>query len=222
MFWLNSALMGGAYGANSPEAWSAVSGWVVATLISITIHELGHAFAMRKFGDPEVSITLYALGGFAAGSRPTTRWEDIQITAAGPGLQIAYGLGVGWAMTLWRIPFPWVHEVCDAFVAVSLFWALLNLVPILPMDGGRLSAAISGSMRLALVISLVCASALALGSLNSQAWLGLQNWILDLAHIPVTTRIVGGAFSLIFFGFMAFNNFKQLKGEHQINGLGNP
>ncbi|MFO1439273.1 MAG: hypothetical protein U1F81_13225 [Verrucomicrobiaceae bacterium] len=216
IFWLNTALMGGALGADSPEAFRSMLAWVLACFVSILIHELGHAFAMRSFGDRSVAIVLYAFGGFARGSRLFTRSQDLQLTAAGPGLQIAFGLAVGWSMTLWRIPSPWLREAADAFTVVSLFWALLNLVPILPLDGGRLCAAFLGRMRPALVISLVCAVLLALSGMQDRLWLDMQNTILQTIDIRAHTRVGGGIFTLIFFGMMAFNNWKQLQGEPQI------
>jgi stage IV sporulation protein FB len=198
MFWLNTALMGGALGAGTPEAFRSVLAWVLAVLVSILIHELGHAFAMRGFGDHRVGIVLYAFGGYAQGSRLYTRAQDIQLTAAGPGLQIAAGLAVGWAMTLWRVPNPWLREFCDSFTVVSIFWALL------------------GKMRTALVISLVCAIVLALSALDTRAWVDMQTAILRLIDIRAGTRIGGGLFALLFFGMMAMNNWKQLRGEPQI------
>lgn len=216
LFWLNTALMGGALGADSPEAFRSMLAWMVACFVSILIHELGHALAMRSFGDRSVAIVLYAFGGFARGSRLFTRSQDLQLTAAGPGLQIACGLAVGWAMTLWRIPSPWLREAADAFTVVSLFWALLNLVPILPLDGGRLCAAFLGRMRPALVISLVCAVLLAFSGMQERLWLDMQNTILQTIDIRAHTRIGGGVFTLIFFGMMAVNNWKQLQGESQI------
>lgn len=216
IFWLNTALMGGALGADSPEAFRSMLAWMVACFVSILIHELGHALAMRSFGDRSVAIVLYAFGGFARGSRLFTRSQDLQLTAAGPGLQIACGLAVGWAMTLWRIPSPWLREAADAFTVVSLFWALLNLVPILPLDGGRLCAAFLGRMRPALVISFVCAVLLAFSGMQDRLWLDMQNMILQTIDIRAHTRIGGGIFTLIFFGMMALNNWKQLQGEPQI------
>lgn len=216
MFWLNTALMGGALGADSPEAFRGMIAWVLACFVSILIHELGHALAMRSFGDRSVAIVLHAFGGFARGSRLFTRSQDLQLTAAGPGLQIAFGLAVGWSMTLWHIPSPWLREAADAFTVVSLFWALLNLVPILPLDGGRLCAAFLGRMRPALVISLVCAVLLALSGMQDRLWLDMQNTILQTIDIRAHTRVYGGIFTLIFFGMMAFNNWKQLQGEPPI------
>jgi Zn-dependent protease len=83
----------------------------------------------------------------------------------------------------------WFTYLAAQFVFVSIFWAILNLVPILPLDGGRLCSAITGKPRLALRISLVTAIVLAAGFL----YLGY------------------GLFTPIFFGMLAYNNWQQLQ-----------
>lgn len=218
MFWLNTALMGGALGASSPGQLRGLLAWMVAVLLSILIHELGHALTMRNFGDRRVGIVLYAFGGLAQGSRHLTRREDVMITAAGPALQILAGLAAGWTITLWRPPSLWLHQMLDSFTAVSLFWALLNLIPILPLDGGRLCAAIlgGGGQRKALKISLACAAALALLAFQDGLWRGLQDGVLNLLQVDVSKRVGGGIFALLVFGMLAFNNWKALQNEPQI------
>ena len=218
MFWLNTALMGGALNASSPEQLRGLLGWMVAVFLSIVIHELGHALTMRNCGDRRVGIFLYAFGGLAQGSSRLTRREDLMVSAAGPALQILFGLAVGWSITIWRVSSPWLLEALDSFTAVSLFWALLNLVPIVPLDGGRLCQAWLGveKQRLALTISLVCAAAIALLSFESDLWLELQNGVLRLLDIRASTRIGGGVFSLVLFGMLAWNNWKQLRNEPQV------
>lgn len=218
MFWLNTALMGGVLSASSPEQLRHLLGWMVAVFLSILIHELGHAFAMRNFGDRRVGIVLFAFGGLAQGSERLTRREDLIVSAAGPVLQILVGLAVGWSMTLWQVPSLWLQEMLDAFTVVSLFWALLNLIPIVPLDGGRLCLATLGAakQRQALTISLVCAVLMGLFSFRPDLWLGLQNDVLSLLEIRARTRVGGGIFTLLLFGMLAWNNWKQLKHEPQI------
>ena len=218
MFWLNTALMGGAFSADTPEKFRELLAWVVAVLLSILIHELGHALTMRNYGDRRVGIVLYAFGGLAIGSKPRTRREDLLVSAAGPALQILAGLAVGWSMTLWPPPWRWVHLMLDGFTVVSIFWALLNLVPVLPLDGGRLCQAYLGprKQRQVLMISIACAVTLALVSVTSDLWLGLQNSVLHLLEIDARTRVGSGIFTLLVFGMLAWNNWKELKNEPQI------
>lgn len=189
MFWLNTALLGGAIGASTPAEMRALAAFMIAAFLSVLIHELGHASVMRKFGDRNVQVVLYAFGGYAQGSRWFSRWQDILLTAAGPGLQIAAGLAVYFAMGIWQPPSVWLGYLAAQFMFVSIFWAILNLVPILPLDGGRLCSAITGKPRLALRISLVTAVVLAAGFL----YLGY------------------GLFTPIFFGMLAYNNWQQLR-----------
>lgn len=218
MFWLNTALMGGGMSAGTPEAFRAVLAWVVASLLSITIHELGHALAMRNYGDRRVGIVLYAFGGLAIGSKPRTRQEDFLVSAAGPGLQILAGLAVGWSMTLWPPPWLWLHQMLDAFTVISIFWALLNLVPVLPLDGGHLCQAYLGprNRRQVLIISIACAVTLGLLSVTSDFWLRLQDGILHLLDIDAGIRVGSGLFTLLLFGMLAWNNWKELQNEPQI------
>ena len=219
MFWLNTALMGGAFSAgDSPEKFRALLAWVVAVLLSILIHELGHALAMRNYGDRRVGIVLYAFGGLAIGSKPRTRQEDFLVSAAGPGLQILAGLAVGWSMTLWPPSSLWLHQMLDAFTVVSIFWALLNLVPVLPLDGGHLCQAFLGprKQRQVLTISIVCAVSLGLLSVVSDLWLRLQDGVLSLLDIDAGIRVGSGIFTLLLFGMLAWNNWKELQNEPQI------
>lgn len=217
-FWLNSALMGGALYATTSAQLSALLGWMVAVFLSILIHELGHALVMRNFGDRRVVIQLVAFGGIAQGSQLRTRREDFIVSAAGPVLQILAGLAVGWTITLWQPPSPWLHRMLDGFTVVSIFWALLNLLPVVPLDGGHICQASTGPgrQRQVLVISLVCSVALALLSFQDAFWLGMQTRILSLLDIHARTRVGGGLLPLIIFGLLAWNNWKQLRNEPQI------
>lgn len=86
-----------------------------------------------------------------------------------------------------------------SFVSASVFWAILNLVPVLPLDGGRIAAAIAGprNIRVALGLSLVCAVALAFLMVTWGAWIGA-----------------------ILFGVLAYNSFQQIRGAKQVPLMG--
>lgn len=218
IFWLNTALMGGAIDATTPERFRGLLAWVVAVFLSILIHELGHALTMRNYGDRRVGIILFAFGGLAQGSQHRTRNQDLMVSAAGPGLQILVGLAVGWSISLWRPSSLWLHQMLDGFTVISIFWALLNLVPVLPLDGGRLCQTLLGprNQRQTLTISLISAVVLAAFSFDRDLWLGLQNGVMNLLEIRARTRVGGGIFTLIIFGMLAWNNWKQLRNEPQI------
>lgn len=164
MFWLMAALLGGAAGANTPTQMTAVLITVGVIFVSIVVHELGHAVAMRRFGDRVVEITLYTFGGFARGSSWRTRREDIIVCAAGPAFGALLCLAAWLLLAILPIENRWVLFVLSTFVWVNMFWTIFNLLPIYPMDGGRISMALFGSGResKALILSMITAGLLAL------------------------------------------------------------
>lgn len=199
LFWVNSALLGGALSASSPAELREVLLWMVAVLISILIHELGHALMMRRFGDRRVEIALYAFGGLAMGTVPQTRGRQVAISAAGPLVQIAAGALVWMAVGFADLSHPLIRSAIFSFVFVSVFWGALNLLPIIPLDGGRIFEAIAGPSRIrtTLWISLSCAVILAL-------YLGL---------------LVGALFAALFFGLLAYNNWQRLNQRAQVHWM---
>ncbi|MBY5162744.1 site-2 protease family protein [Salsipaludibacter albus] len=113
--------------------------WLVVGAASVLLHELGHAIAARMAGF-EPRVELAGMGGVTTYRGERSRGWSLFITAAGPGLQIVAGLaalpfvpGVG---IVYRGDL--VEFALSVWVVVSLFWGVLNLVPILPLDGGQL------------------------------------------------------------------------------------
>jgi Zn-dependent protease len=118
--------------------------WLAATLAAFTLlHELGHAVAARHAG-AEASISLDFLAGYTSfrpdPRKPISRPMRAVISAAGPLTQITISLGVLAAMGVNPLSLDSVRE-SDASAAV--WWAgpmigVLNLIPVLPLDGGHL------------------------------------------------------------------------------------
>ncbi|MBI5813095.1 MAG: CBS domain-containing protein [Meiothermus silvanus] len=104
---------------------------------SVVIHELGHAVTARMYGVETREITLWLLGGVAQLSdMPRTRGAEAVIAIVGPLVSLALS-GV---FTLLRGVLPeaagWQFLLGYlAFINLSL--ALFNLLPALPLDGGR-------------------------------------------------------------------------------------
>lgn len=147
-FWLTLALLGGALGANSAEAILHTGLFMLAGFLSILIHELGHALTARRFGAWS-EITLFAFGGYAqyAGKRMSRR-ESFLITAAGPFIQIAFGLLI---YLLLRQPLEWSVKLfmfLHMLMEISIFWAVLNLLPVYPLDGGQMLNSLLGPARI--------------------------------------------------------------------------
>jgi len=164
-FWLTLAIIGGALWADSAQDILRIGLFVLAGFISIMVHELGHALTARKFG-AHSEIVLQAFGGYAAYSGVRmTRPQSFTITAAGPAVQIALGVLVLGVLRQLSGISPDVAYFLLVLVWVSLVWAVLNLLPILPLDGGQMLNAILGPERvkITLWISLITAVAIGVG-----------------------------------------------------------
>lgn len=111
--------------------------WTALVFVSVLIHEFGHALAMKRVGFSP-SVTLHLLGGFTrfpVAAHPTPR-QSFFITLAGPGAGLALGLTALLARRLVSAPTPLVAKALEDAMWVNLGWSLINLLPILPWDGG--------------------------------------------------------------------------------------
>ena len=122
----------------------------IAFLISILLHEFGHALTARHFGVDTESIQLWALGGVARLSRePATPKAEGWIAVAGPLTSVAIAvasLSAWWALGA---------ESSDSDFVAVLAWlgftnaalAVFNLLPGAPLDGGRIVKAVRWAMH---------------------------------------------------------------------------
>ena len=109
-------------------------------LSSIIAHELGHSIVAIRNGVGVKDITLFALGGVAQlENEPTTPGAAAKIALAGPAASLVVGLAA--LATAWA---GGVIGLSALFVA-ALYWlgiingilAVFNMIPALPLDGGR-------------------------------------------------------------------------------------
>jgi Zn-dependent protease len=104
---------------------------------SVLVHELGHAVVARYLGVPVSGIELHFFGGAAKMvALPRKANHEVAIAAAGPAVSLALaGLGLGLGAVL-NAPllamFGWINLIIAGF----------NLIPALPMDGGRILRAL--------------------------------------------------------------------------------
>lgn len=157
-----SILFVGALVVSSKLPLLAIVLFFPAAILSILIHELGHAVAARSFGARVESVLLYLMGGLTTwlpGSRAITGTKRFVISAAGSGTEITVGLIVFMlmkmgvlgdaAVDLMHHPFDtWFWQAgyagqylaytAGVFVWMSVFWGVLNWVPIGGLDGSHM------------------------------------------------------------------------------------
>lgn len=121
--------------------------WIALTVAVFTvIHELGHALAARRAGC-RASISLDFMIAYASyeSDSPLPWQQRIRIALAGPLLQISIALATLIALGV----NPFVREdIVQSDMTIALWWAgfalgALNLIPLLPLDGGAVVAAIA-------------------------------------------------------------------------------
>jgi Zn-dependent protease len=216
--------------------------WVVCVFVSILVHELGHALMGRLFGS-QSHIVLYSFGGLAIGSNSLrSRWQRIAVSFAGPlagfllfgavVLAVAVfmpqrfgalvdqvlgyvGLGRGFGLAEFRPTL--VVKAVDFLVQINLFWGLVNLLPIWPLDGGQIThelctwASPDNGTKAALSISAAVAGLLALN--------GAVGWLRKQSLIPYIDLGDPG-WAALFFGILAVNCIFVLQQLRQHPGAG--
>jgi len=152
---------------------------VLALFACITLHEMGHSLVARRFGSQVREIVLLPIGGMARMQRePKTPFAELLTALAGPlvNVVIAFGLGAWWTARLHRLPAVeeldqyLIHPTPSTFIGwlmmSNALLAVFNMIPALPMDGGRvLRATLAFFMSRARATSIAAAigQAIALG-----------------------------------------------------------
>ena len=111
--------------------------FVILLYASVLVHELSHSVVARGFGLPVRRILLYPLGGISEIDREApTPGREFAIAAAGPALSLllgAFGWGLSQVVTV-GVTGALIRQLMFANIIVGLF----NLLPGLPLDGGRM------------------------------------------------------------------------------------
>jgi len=118
--------------------WKYVAGFVFAVILygSILLHEASHAIVARRLGLPVGSITLHFLGGMTAiEAEPKRPREEFLVAVVGPVTSLAVGIA---AVGLWFVtPEGLLLVAVEGLAGANILVGVLNLVPGLPLDGGR-------------------------------------------------------------------------------------
>jgi len=162
LFWLIALLFG------SSGSLVLIPIWILVIFVSILVHELGHALAFRRYGQRS-RILLHFAGGLTIPEPVSwgggyanvglTANQQIFISLAGPGagflfaaLLIAIVLVTGGSVsTFWLLGFipilnvgmplggPFLAAVVTMLLGVNIFWGVINLMPVHPLDGGSVT-----------------------------------------------------------------------------------
>ena len=106
--------------------------------ISIVLHELGHSLTARAFGFPTRDITLSLLGGCASLlSLPKKAYQEFLTAIAGPMVSFAIAIAANLVLNMLPFESEGLAMVIYFTQVMNLTLGLFNLLPALPMDGGR-------------------------------------------------------------------------------------
>jgi stage IV sporulation protein FB len=218
LFWLVALFLG------SSGDLLLIPIWIIVVFISVLIHELGHALAFRRYGLDSHILLHFMGGLTVPEAAPWGRdWanvspdpgQQILISLAGPfagfflatlvftGVIVSGGT-VLTAKLFGLIPIPlspilpFGGRVLGSFVAlmlwVNLFWGLINLVPVFPLDGGQVARNVllkydpRDGLRKSLWVSVIAGGIVALASLF----------------------FLGSIFMAVLFGILAYQSYRSL------------
>lgn len=170
--------------------WKYVAGFAFAVILylSVLLHEASHALMARRLGFPVGAITLHFLGGMTAieGEARKPRQEFL-IAVVGPLTSLLVGAA---ALALWFItPDGLLLVAVEGLAGANLLVGLLNLVPGLPLDGGRVLKAfvwrLSGNAHRGTIVAGWAGRATAVAALlwpvAQEALTGIPADLLDFA-----------------------------------------
>ena len=222
LFWLVAALLG--FTAGDPVF---VLIWVGVVFVSILVHEFGHAFAMRHYGESP-RVVLHAMGGLTI-AEPTPwgrTWanvapggrQQILISAAGPGAGfllaglvlivamaalLAWGAGASFGVaevpsgTLESPGLRYLDVLITSLLWVNIGWGLINLLPVYPLDGGNISRQ-------------VFLMADPLEGVRKSLWVSVG---VGAAAAALGLLILNSVYIALLFGFLAFSSYGMLRGQ---------
>jgi len=115
--------------------------FVVLLYLSVLVHELSHSVVAQGYGLPVRRIVLWPLGGVSEIDREApTPGREFAIAAAGPALSLVLG-GIGWG--LYQVAYTGIAgALIRQLVFANIIVGLFNLLPGLPLDGGRMLRAV--------------------------------------------------------------------------------
>ncbi len=167
-FWVTSGLIGFLYSRGEANPFLITLIWMFVIFISILFHEFGHAITARFFGQTP-RIELVAFGGltYPEGKR-VKGWREFLVVLNGPVFGFLLFLLATALLSTNIFTGSYVVNGLKIMQWVNLFWTAVNLLPVMPLDGGQLLRVICESVfkakgvKYALFASMLFAGTLAL------------------------------------------------------------
>src|SRR3990172_1122587 len=182
LFWLVAALLG--FSAGDPIF---VVIWVAVVFVSILVHEFGHAFAMRHYGESP-RVVLHAMGGLTI-AEPTP-WGRTWANVAPGVAEVPSG-------TLESPGLRYLDVLITSLLWVNIGWGLINLLPVYPLDGGNISRQ-------------VFLMADPLEGVRKSLWVSVG---VGAAAAALGLLILNSVYIALLFGFLAFSSYGMLRGQ---------
>lgn len=136
-------------GHSSGQALAGIA-FILALFVCVTLHELGHALAARRYNFPTRHITLLPIGGVAQmEALPEKPAQELWVALAGPLVNLIIALllyiylsASGNAPAISTMQHMESHNFLSNLFFANVVLAIFNLIPAFPMDGGRVLRAI--------------------------------------------------------------------------------
>lgn len=220
-FWVLSAMLG--WGWFNDGGFRLLLVWVACVFVSILLHEFGHVLMGRLFGSRGQYIVLYSFGGLAIGIQVPKRYQRILVSFAGPAAQLlllVMVVAAGYFLFLTGrrlkdIPegqMPLLLITLIMLAEINLFWPILNLLPIWPLDGGQIAREFfqmiwkQQGTTYSLALSGVLSAVLALHCFMGERGRPLFPYLSIIG--------ISGFYLAIFFALFAVQSFQALQVEN--------
>ena len=123
--------------AKVSDRYVVAAAFVFLLYVSVLVHELAHCVVARGFGLPVKRVLLYPLGGYSEiEEEPGSPGREALISGAGPAISLALA-GAGYLLSM-VVSTGLPHEVIAQVYVANLIVGIFNLLPGLPLDGGRI------------------------------------------------------------------------------------
>lgn len=149
---------------------------MISVVVSIFLHEIGHAVIMQKYGGKKISISMNGIGGITRAFIPQylSNKKEIYISLAGVAMNAALVIVSG---LLWLVLPVFQYEIL-LFMCINAILLLSNILPIYPLDGGDALEGILtskiGRQRaedISVIVGVATSAAIILASIKYKIWL---------------------------------------------------